>query len=137
MNNIILIGMPAVGKSTIGVILAKETGRQFLDVDLVIQQREGRLLREILADQGVGEFLRIENEVNRSIEVRGTVIATGGSVVYGREAMEHYRKIGTIVYLQCDYSILEKRLEDLKGRGVVLREGQIIGRRILLPAYLL
>ena len=126
MNNIILIGMPAVGKSTIGVILAKETGRQFLDVDLVIQQREGRLLREILADQGVGEFLRIENEVNRSIEVRGTVIATGGSVVYGREAMEHYRKIGTIVYLQCDYSILEKRLEDLKGRGVVLREGQTL-----------
>ena len=126
MNNIILIGMPAVGKSTIGVILAKELGYQFLDADLVIQQREGRLLREILAIHGVEGFLQIENEVNASIEAERTVIATGGSAVYGREAMEHYKKTGTIVYLSCRYDLLKKRLDDLQGRGVVMREGQTL-----------
>ena len=126
MNNIILIGMPAVGKSTIGVILAKELGYMFLDADLIIQQRERCLLKEILAQKGVDGFLQIENEVNASIEVERTVIATGGSAVYGREAMEHYKKIGTIVYLSCRYDLLEKRLGDLRGRGVVMKEGQTL-----------
>ena len=126
MNNIILIGMPAVGKSTIGVILAKELGYQFLDADLVIQQREESLLKEILARHGVEGFLRIENEVNASIEAERTVIATGGSVVYGREAMEHYKKTGTIIYLRCRYDLLEERLGDLQGRGVVMRKGQTL-----------
>ena len=126
MNNIILIGMPAVGKSTIGVILAKELGYMFLDADLIIQQRERCLLKEILAQKGVDGFLQIENEVNASIEVERTVIATGGSAVYGREATEHYKKIGTIVYLSCRYDLLEKRLGDLRGRGVVMKEGQTL-----------
>lgn len=126
MKNIILIGMPAVGKSSIGVILAKEIGYQFLDTDLLIQQREGCLLKDILDRRGVEGFLRVENEVNRSIDEKRTVIATGGSAVYGQEAMEHFQKIGTIIYLKADYAILEKRLGDLKGRGVVVRGGQTL-----------
>ena len=126
MKNIILIGMPAVGKSSIGVILAKEIGYQFLDTDLLIQQREGCLLKDILDRRGVEGFLRVENEVNRSIDEKRTVIATGGSAVYGQEAMEHFHKIGTIIYLKADYAILEKRLGDLKGRGVVVRGGQTL-----------
>ena len=126
MNNIILIGMPAVGKSSIGVILAKEIGYQFLDSDLLIQQQEGCLLKDILERQGVEGFLRIENEVNCSLNENRTVIATGGSAVYGQEAMEHFQEIGTIIYLKADYPVLEKRLGDLRGRGVVLKEGQTL-----------
>ena len=125
-NNIILIGMPAVGKSSIGVILAKELGYQFLDSDLLIQKREGCLLRDILDRDGIEGFLRIENEVNCSIDEERTVIATGGSAVYGQEAMEHFKEIGTVIYLKTDYGTLEKRLGDLRGRGVVLKEGQTL-----------
>lgn len=89
MKNIVLIGMPGVGKSTIGVILAKELGYQFVDADLLIQKQEKRLLKEIISEEGIEGFIAIENQVNASIEANRTVIATGGSVVYGREAMEH------------------------------------------------
>lgn len=123
-NNIVLIGMPGVGKSTIGVILAKELGYQFVDSDLLIQKRERKLLRQIIAREGVDGFIAIENEVNASIRAENSVIATGGSVVYGKEAMEHLKKIGTVVYLKLNYKSLEKRLGNLKGRGVVLRPGQ-------------
>ena len=123
-NNIILIGMPGVGKSTVGVILAKELGYQFVDSDLLIQKREKKLLRQIIAKEGVDGFIAIENEVNASIRTEKSVIATGGSVVYGQEAMEHLKEIGTVVYLKLSYKSLEKRLGNLKGRGVVLRPGQ-------------
>lgn len=123
-NNIVLIGMPGVGKSTIGVILAKELGYQFVDSDLLIQKRERKLLRQIIAKEGVDGFIAIENEVNASIHVQKSVIATGGSVVYGKQAMEHLKQIGTVVYLKLNYKSLEKRLGNLKGRGVVLRPGQ-------------
>lgn len=126
MKNIILTGMPGVGKSTIGVILAKELGYQFVDSDLLIQQQEKQLLKDIIAQKGVDGFLAVENQVNASIETERSVIATGGSAVYGTEAMEHFRETGTIVYLKCSYSVLEKRLGDLKGRGVVLKEGQTL-----------
>jgi len=126
LHNYILIGMPAVGKSSIGVILAKEIGYQFLDSDLLIQQRENCLLKDIIEDKGIEGFLRIENQVNCSIDVSRTVIATGGSAVYGRDAMEHFRKIGKVIYLKTDYDTLERRLGDLKGRGVVLKEGQTL-----------
>ncbi|MDO4977719.1 MAG: shikimate kinase [Eubacteriales bacterium] len=139
-ENIILIGMPGVGKSTIGVILAKELGYQFLDSDLLIQQQEKRLLKEIIEMDGVDGFLAIENQVNCDIEERGCVIATGGSAVYGKEAMEHFKEIGTVVYLHCSYEILSKRLGDLRGRGVVLKDGQTLWdiyeeRRILYEKY--
>ncbi len=126
MRNIVLIGMPGVGKSTVGVILAKEIGYQFVDSDLLIQKAEGKLLKEIIAEQGVDGFLEIEDRVNASIETEKSVIATGGSVVYGRAAMKHFKETALVVYLSCPYSRLEKRLGDLKGRGVVIKDGQTL-----------
>ena len=125
-DNIVLIGMPGVGKSTIGVILAKMIGYQFTDADLLIQKKEGKLLHEIIAEKGTDGFIEIEERVNASIEASHTIIATGGSVVYGKKAMEHLSRIGTVVYLKVPYDTLEKRLEDIKGRGVVLKEGQTL-----------
>lgn len=125
-NNIVLIGMPGVGKSTIGVILAKVMGYQFLDADLVIQQQEGRLLREIIEEVGTDGFIQVENRVNASLTCSKTIIATGGSVVYGEEAMRHLKEIGTVVYLQVPFAVIEKRLSDIKGRGVVLKDGQTL-----------
>ena len=123
-DNIVLIGMPGVGKSTVGVILAKVMGYQFIDADLVIQQQEGRLLHEIIEEEGTEGFIQVENRVNASLSASHAIIATGGSVVYGKEAMEHLREIGTVVYLEVSFPVLEKRLADIKGSGVVLKEGQ-------------
>ena len=129
--------MPGVGKSTVGVILAKVLGYQFLDADLVIQQQEGKLLREIIAEVGTDGFIQIENRVNASIEATRTVIATGGSVVYGKEAMEHLREIGTVVYLQVSFGVINQRLSNIKGRGVVLKKGQTLEELFLerTPLY--
>ena len=104
-NNIVLIGMPGVGKSTIGVILAKVLGYQFVDADLLIQQQEGKLLKDIIAEVGTEGFIQVENRVNASIQAERTIIATGGSVVYGKEAMEHLKCIGTVVYLKVSFEI--------------------------------
>ena len=125
-KNIVLIGMPGVGKSTVGVILAKVLGYEFVDADLLIQKREKRLLKEIIAQEGQEGFLQIENSVNASIEAEGAVIATGGSVVYCKEAMEHLKQIGTVIYLKLEYNILKKRLGNLRGRGVALKDGQTL-----------
>ena len=123
-NNIVLIGMPGVGKSTIGVILAKILAYHFLDSDLVIQEREGKRLHQIISEEGCEGFLKIENDVNASLNVDRTIIATGGSAVYGKEAMEHLKEIGKVVYLKADYPTIEKRLGNLEKRGVALKEGQ-------------
>lgn len=123
-NNIIMIGMPGAGKSTIGVRLAKELDYSFLDSDVVIEAREGRLLREIIAEEGLDGFVKIEEEINASLEAEQTVIATGGSVVYEAKAMEHFKEIGTIVYLKLSYASVLNRVGDPKKRGVVLKEGQ-------------
>lgn len=125
-NNIILIGMPGVGKSTAGVVLAKVLGYHFIDSDLIIQQKEKRLLAEIIKEEGVDGFIEIENRINATIEAENSVIATGGSVVYGKEAMEHLKKIGTVVYLKLPYEPIAARLSNIKGRGVVLKEGQTL-----------
>ena len=125
-DNIVLIGMPGVGKSTVGVILAKVLGFQFVDADLVIQEKEGKLLREIIAEEGPDGFIAVENRINSEIEAHHSVIATGGSVVYGKEAMEHLRQIGTVIYLKLDYADIDRRLSDIKGRGVVLKDGQTL-----------
>lgn len=124
MNNLVFIGMPGVGKSTVGVVLAKVLGYKFVDSDIVIQEREKRLLHEIISTEGVEGFIEIENQVNASIETDKSIIATGGSVVYGKEAMEHLKSIGKVVYLKLSYEQIEKRLSDIKGRGVVLKTGQ-------------
>ena len=125
-KNITLIGMPGVGKSTIGVVLAKVLGYQFLDSDLLIQKQEGRKLHQIISQEGNEGFKNIENRVNASIQAEETVIATGGSVIYCREAMEHLKSIGTVVYLKLSLEPLSKRLGNLKGRGVLLKEGQTL-----------
>ncbi len=126
MDNIILIGMPGVGKSTAGVILAKVLGYDFIDSDLVIQKQMGKRLKEIIAEEGLERFNEIEEEINRGIETKRSVIATGGSVVYGARAMEHFREIGTIVYLRISYDKLDERLGNLDERGVVHQEGQTL-----------
>jgi shikimate kinase len=125
--SIFLIGMPGVGKSTIGVILAKQLGYDFIDADLVIQKREKRLLSRILEENGTEGFLKIEEEVCASLAgAADTVVATGGSACYAADAMEAFRKNGTVVYLEVSLDALKKRLRDLKGRGVVLRDGQTL-----------
>lgn len=124
MKNIILIGMPGAGKSTVGVVLAKKLGYAFVDADLVIQSREGKLLHEIIAERGVEGFWRVEESVGESMEASRTVIATGGSAVYGPKAMAHYKQIGTVVYLSLPLDEIRERLGDLNERGVTLREGQ-------------
>ena len=139
-SNIVLIGMPGVGKSTVGVILAKVLGYQFVDSELIIQKEEAKLLKEIIAEVGTEGFIEVENRVNASLAVTKSIIATGGSVVYGKEAMEHLREIGTIVYLSLPFEEIDKRLSDIKGRGVVLREGQTLRdlfeeRKVLYEQY--
>ncbi|CUM88802.1 Shikimate kinase [Blautia hydrogenotrophica] len=126
MNNIILIGMPGVGKSTLGVVLAKVLGFQFIDADLLIQEQERKKLHQIIKEVGINGFMEIENQVNASIEAERSVIATGGSVVYCRQAMSHLKEIGTVVYLKVSLSTLEKRLGNLKRRGVILKKGQTL-----------
>ena len=123
-RNIVLIGMPAAGKSTVGVILAKVLGYQFIDTDLVIQEQEKRLLKDIIKEDGLDGFIEVENQVNANLEVENTVIATGGSVIYGKEAMEHLKSISTIVYIKLSYETLENRLSNIRQRGVVLKKGQ-------------
>ena len=124
MNNVVLIGMPGAGKSTVGVVLAKALGYTFVDSDLVIQSRTGKLLHELISEHGVEGFWQIENDVNASLDMERAVIATGGSVCYEPEAMEHLSKIGTVVYLKLSYEEIQDRLGDLNARGVTMREGQ-------------
>ena len=122
--NLVLIGMPGAGKSTVGVVLAKHMGMRFLDSDLCIQEDENRRLHEIIAEEGLDAFLEIENRVNASLQVENSVIATGGSVIYGKEAMEHLAETGIIVYLQLPYEEIANRLGDLTKRGVAFQDGQ-------------
>lgn len=126
MGNIILIGMPAVGKSTVGVVVAKRLGYKFVDADILIQEKEGKLLKEIIAEKGSDGFLEIEDRVNAELEAENTVISPGGSVVYCENAMRHYKEIGKIVYLQVSFDTINKRLKNAKNRGVVLRDGQTL-----------
>ena len=126
MKNIILIGMPAVGKSTVGVVVAKRIGYEFIDTDLLIQKQEKRLLKEIIAQVGNDRFLEIENQVNRDLEVEYAVISPGGSVVYCEEAMRHFKEIGIVIYLHATYEDIYKRITNAKSRGVVLKEGQTL-----------
>lgn len=125
-NNIVLIGMPGIGKSTIGVILAKLIGYRFMDSDLVIQEQEGKLLKDIIEEKGTKGFLEVENRINAQISPQKTVIATGGSVVYGEEAMAHFKDIATIIYLKASYPVIEARLSNIKNRGVVIEDGQTL-----------
>lgn len=125
-KNIVLIGMPGVGKSTLGVILAKILGYEFVDSDLVIQKETGKLLREIIEEKGTDGFIKVEEEINCGLNVERSVIATGGSIVYGDKAMKHLAENGIILYLELDLETLESRLNNIKNRGVAVREGQTL-----------
>lgn len=124
MKNIILIGMPGCGKSTVGVILAKVLGYQFIDSDLLIQEQEQCLLKDIIERDGLNGLIAVEEQVNSDILTDRSVIATGGSVIYGAKAMEHLREIGTVVYIRLNYDTIADRLDNIKQRGVVFKEGQ-------------
>lgn len=126
MKNIIFIGMPASGKSTVGVVVAKRLGYGFVDTDLLIQAQEKKLLKEIIAEVGNEGFLKIENQVNRDVIVDRSVISPGGSVVYCEEAMNHFKEIGTVVYLKVPFETINSRISNAKNRGVVLKEGQTL-----------
>ena len=126
MKNLILIGMPGAGKSTVGVVLAKRLGLKFVDSDLVIQEKYGKLLHELIGEYGVDGFLERENQVNASLKADGAVIATGGSAVYGEKAMRHFRRMGYVIYLQLPYEEIESRLGDLFERGVTMQPGQTL-----------
>lgn len=116
--------MPGVGKSTAGVILAKILGYKFIDTDLVIQEHEHKRLSEIIASEGIDGFLRIENKIVSELDAENSVIATGGSVIYGADAMKNLKSLGKVVYLSLDYRKLRYRLGNIKNRGVIIREGQ-------------
>ena len=123
-DNIILIGMAGCGKSTIGVLLAKNLAFRFLDSDLVIQERDGRRLQEIIDDLGPEKFSAYEDSVNASLDPHNTVVATGGSAVYGKNAMEHFNDIGTVVYLRTSFEEITRRIKDFNTRGLVIPEGK-------------
>ena len=123
MQNVILIGIPGCGKSTVGVVLAKALGMDFIDADLVIQRSAGKRLSALIDELGDEGFRQLENRINAGIEAENTVIATGGSVVYGQEAMEHLHRIGQVIYLQLSCEQIEERLGDLHARGVTIKPG--------------
>lgn len=125
-NNLILIGMPGAGKSTVGVVLAKKCGYRFVDSDLVIQDQYGKLLHELIESEGIDGFLKLEENVNASLVSEKCVIATGGSVVYEDRAMRHLQELGRVIYLQLSCPAIAARLGDLTERGVTFREGQTL-----------
>ena len=124
MDNIILIGMPGAGKSTIGVILAKTLGYDFLDSDLVICRETGKTLQEILDGDGLDAFLRLEENIACGLRLQKTVLATGGSVPMSRRAMEHLKQQGTVIYLQVALEELRRRLSNIKTRGIAFGPGE-------------
>ena len=123
MQNLILIGMPGCGKSTVGVVLAKALGMDFIDSDLVIQKVAGKRLSQIIDESGDAGFREVENRVNAQLQAENSIIATGGSVIYGEEAMHHLKSIGTVIYLKLSYASIEERLGDLHARGVTIQPG--------------
>ena len=125
-KNVVLTGMPATGKSTVGVLLAKRLGLNFTDSDVYIQAKEGRRLSQIIEEEGLERFKEIEEDHLCGLGVRATVIATGGSVIYGRRAMAHLADRGLIVYLDTPLSVLIERLSNLAARGVVISPGMSV-----------
>ena len=138
-SNVVLIGMPGAGKSTLGVVLAKILNKSFIDADLVIQKQCDKTLQHIIDACGPEGFIQVENEILRELQAENTIVSTGGSAVYSDEAMRHLAENGTIVYLKISYSQLVNRLTDLQERGVVLKGGIGMSLRELyderLPLY--
>ncbi len=136
-SNIILIGMPACGKSVTGVVLAKSLKMNFLDTDLLIQERAGKGLQDIINQDGIDTFKELEERVITSVDVENTVIATGGSAVYYDAAMEHLKKTGTVIYIDVSLPAIKKRLRNIKTRGVAMGKDETIDSlyRTRVPLY--
>ena len=126
MSNIVLIGMPGCGKSTVGVLLAKALGMHFVDTDVVFQANAGKKLQCIIDEIGIDAFLKKEEETILGFSCDQTVIATGGSVVYGEQGMKHLHENSVVVYIRLPYAEIERRLSNLATRGVTLRDGQTL-----------
>ena len=126
MRNLILTGMPACGKSTLGVVLAKTLGMKFVDTDLLIQEVENCRLQEIIDERGMQEFLSIEEKVLSEIEAENSIISTGGSAVYSDKAMKHLGSIGDVVYIKLSLDEIERRLNNIKTRGIAMKPGETL-----------
>lgn len=126
MANIILIGMPGCGKSTVGVILAKTLGIGFVDTDLIIQQRENRLLQNIIDTDGIDYFLNCEADAVKSLDCNNFVVATGGSVVYREDAILHLKKNGKIIFLDVALDEIKRRLNNINTRGIAAKKNKSI-----------
>lgn len=122
-SNLVLIGMPGAGKSTLGVLLAKALGMSFVDTDILIQQRENRLLQDIIDTDGIDSFIKIEEEVISKLNLENHIIATGGSAVYSKKAIEHLKENSEIIYLHTTYKEMKKRVTNIKTRGIVIKSG--------------
>lgn len=125
-SNIVLIGMPGSGKSTCGVLAAKALLKNFFDTDLLLQNLEGKRLQSIINENGIEYFNEAEERAILSLNIRGTVIATGGSVVYSEKAMAHLRSLGKIIYLRLSYDEMEGRIKNITTRGIVLKNGETL-----------
>ncbi len=123
-SNIVLIGMPGAGKSTIGVLLAKSLKKPFIDTDLLIQQQEDRFLQEIINKEGIDKFLSIEKKVILTLNAQNCVIATGGSAIYSNSSINHLKANGVLVYLKLPYKEIEERIKDIKSRGIAMGQHQ-------------
>lgn len=126
MKNIVLVGMPGCGKSTVGVILAKTLGLSFTDTDLLICAKEEDTLQNIIEEKGLSYFEAVENEVGETLKVKNTVVATGGSMIMYEKAMAHLKKIATVVYINVSLSELKRRLVNIKTRGITFAEGETL-----------
>jgi len=123
-SNIVLIGMPGAGKSTVGVVLAKAMRKPFIDTDLLIQQKHGMFLQEIIDKYGIKKFLEMEEKVVVDLDVKDHVIATGGSVIYSNSALNHLKKDSILVYLKLRFDEIEDRIKDFKSRGIAKEMGE-------------
>ena len=125
-SNIVLIGMPGSGKSTCGVLAAKALLKNFFDTDLLLQNLEGKRLQSIINENGIEYFNKAEERAILSLDTQGTVVATGGSVVYSEKAMAHLRSLGKIIYLRLSYDEMEGRIKNITTRGIVLKNGETL-----------
>ena len=127
MNNVILIGMPGSGKSTLGVLLAKALGYSFIDTDLIISRRAEKPLQKILDSDGLERFLELEGQVGSELECDHTVVATGGSMVLSESAMAHLKGMGKVVYIDVPFDEIERRVTNITTRGIAFRKDETLG----------